>query len=208
MIFIGRDAGPEDLARDWVLTHELTHLGFPDIADAPNWIEEGLATYLEPLARARAGLVTEAALWREMMKGLPRGLEGEGGLDAASGYGRIYWGGALYWMLCDLDLRERTANARGLREVLMAILAEGADASASWPLERALAALEQAAGHPVFRDRLRRMGSQPAREDLATLWRRLGVLYRQDTVTFDDEAPLAAIRRSLTARPASRPGAR
>ena len=206
MIFVGREASPADLARDWVLTHELTHLGFPDVSDAPTWIEEGLATYLEPLARAQAGLISEEALWREMMEGLPRGLEGEGGLDSARGYGRIYWGGALYWMLCDLDLRERTANARGLRDVLRAVLAAGGDATASWPLERTLDALDRAAGQPVFRDRLLRMGSQPAREDLAALWRRMGVVRRGDDVMFDDEAPLGAIRRSLSA--ASSPGAR
>jgi hypothetical protein len=208
MIFVGREASHEDLARDWVLAHELTHLGFPDVSDAPTWIEEGLATYLEPLARAQAGLTAEEAVWGEMMEGLPRGLEGEGGLDSASGYGRIYWGGALYWMLCDLELRERTANARGLRDVLRAILADGGDASVSWSLERTLDALERAAGHPVFHQRLKRMASEPAREDLAELWRRLGVLRRAEGVAFDDQAPLAAIRRSLSAASASSSGAR
>jgi hypothetical protein len=208
MIFVGREASGADVARDWVLTHELTHLGFPDVPDAPSWIEEGLATYLEPLARARAGLIAEEALWREMMEGLPRGLEGAGGLDAARGYGRIYWGGALYWMLCDLELRERTANARGLRDVLRAVLADGGDASASWPLERTLDALERAAGHPVFRQRLKRMASEPSREDLAGLWRRLGVLRGPEGVGFDDQAPLAAIRRALSGGSAPGSGAR
>ena len=141
------------------------------------------------------------------MEGLPRGLEGGGGLDAAHGYRRIYWGGALYWMLFDLELRERTANARGLRDVLSAVVADGGDGTASWPLERTLQALERAAGHPVFRVRLGRMGSQPAEENLPELWRRLGVLRRGASVTFDDTAPLAAIRRSLSAGP-SGPGAR
>jgi hypothetical protein len=208
MILVGREASSADVAGDWVLAHELTHLGFPDVSDAPTWIEEGLATYLEPMARAQAGLIAEEVVWREMMEGLPRGLEGEGGLDSARGYGRIYWGGALYWMLCDLELRERTANARGLRDVLRAVLADGGDASASWSLERTLDALERAAGHPVFRQRLKRMASEPAREDLAELWRRLGVLRRPEGVAFDDQAPLAAIRRSLSASSAPRSGAR
>jgi predicted metalloprotease with PDZ domain len=205
MVFLGRDAGEGDLARDWVLTHELTHLGFPDLSGAPAWVEEGLATYVEPFARAQAGLITEQAVWQEMVEGLPRGIGASdaGGLDSATGYGRIYWGGALYWMLCDLELRERTANARGLQDVLRAVLAAGGNASVDWSLDRALGELESAARLPVFRKRLQAMGTAPAREDLAALWRRLGVVRRRDGVAFDAGAPLAAMRRSLSASVAS-----
>jgi hypothetical protein len=199
MVFLGREASEEDLARDWVLAHELSHLGFPDLSGAPDWIEEGLATYLEPLARAQAGLITAQALWTELLRGLPRGLgaAGDGGLDSARGYPRIYWGGALYWLLCDLELRERTGNARGLQNVLRAMVVAGADGSVRWPLDRALDELERAAGHPVFRERQKRMAREPAREDLESLWRRLGVAPSQAGVVFDEGAPLAAVRRAL-----------
>ena len=202
MIFVGRQAGDQDLARDWVLTHELTHLGFPDLGAAPSWIEEGLATYLEPLARARVGLLSEAAAWGELVEGLPRGLPGRGdaGLDAAQGFRRIYWGGALYWLLCDLELRERTGNARGLQDVLRKLVAAGGNGSVSWSLERALDELERAAGERVFRERLRRMGSEPVRVDLAALWKWLGIARGAGGVAFDESAPLSTIRRSLTAR--------
>lgn len=201
MVFVGGNASEESLARDWVLTHELAHLGLPDLSGAPVWIEEGLATYVEPLARARVGLISESAAWREMTEGLPRGLSGrgEGGLDEAEGYARIYWGGALYWLLCDLELRERTGNARGLQHVLRSVVAAGGNLSVSWSLDHALEELERAAGLPVFRARLRRMGGEPVREDLEALWRRLGIARRGDGVVFDEAAPLAAIRRSLTA---------
>jgi hypothetical protein len=46
------------------------------------------------------------------------------------------------------------------------------------------------------------------REDLETLWRRLGVARRGGGVVFDDAAPLAAYRRSLTAAEPGRAGAR
>jgi hypothetical protein len=201
MVFVGRDASEPSLARDWVLTHELSHLGLPYLAGAPAWIEEGLATYVEPFARARVGSTSEAAVWRELTAGLPRGLSGrgEGGLDSAKAYARVYWGGALFWLLCDLELRERTGNARGLQHALRSVVAAGGNLSVSWSLERAIAELERAAGLPVFGVRLRRMGAEPVREDLEALWRRLGVARRNGDVVFDDAAPLAAIRRSLTA---------
>jgi hypothetical protein len=210
LVFVGRDATVQSVSRDWVLTHELSHLGLPYLSGAPSWIEEGLATYVEPFARARIGSITEAAVWREMTEGLPRGLSGrgEGGLDSAQGYARVYWGGALYWFLCDLELRERTRNARGLQHVLASIVAGGGSLSVSWSLDGAIAELERAAGLPVFRARLQRMGEEPVREDLEALWRRLGIARRGGEVVFDDTAPLGAIRRSLTAPEPIVPGAR
>jgi hypothetical protein len=40
--------------------------------------------------------------------------------------------------------------------------------------------------------------------DLAQLWQRLGVKLVGDAVEFDDAAPLAAIRRAITAAPPQR----
>lgn len=210
MVHVGEKARVGDLERDWVLVHELAHLGFPDVSGAAPWLEEGLATYVEPLARARAGQLSEVALWRELSAGLPRGLPGpdDAGLDAARGYPRIYWGGALYWLLCDLELRERTGNARGLRDVLRSLLAAGGNGSVSWSLERTLDELERAAGVPVFRERLRRMGSEPLAVDLPALWRRLGLVRRGGGIAFDDAAPLAGLRRSLTSAAPPPAGAR
>ena len=56
MIWVGPAAREDDLRRDWVLTHEMVHLGLPNLPRAQRWMEEGLATYVEPIARARAGI--------------------------------------------------------------------------------------------------------------------------------------------------------
>jgi hypothetical protein len=45
-------------------------------------------------------------------------------------------------------------------------------------------------------------GSKPVTPDLAVLWRDLGVKMQGDSIAFDDNAPLAAIRKAITeARP-------
>jgi hypothetical protein len=36
------------LRDDWVMTHEMVHLAFPSVPDEHHWIEEGIATYVEP----------------------------------------------------------------------------------------------------------------------------------------------------------------
>jgi hypothetical protein len=43
----------------------------------------------------------------------------------------------------------------------------------------------------------------PGTVDLADMWKRLGVRVEAGRVTFDDHAPLAALRRAITARVAS-----
>jgi hypothetical protein len=42
------------------------------------------------------------------------------------------------------------------------------------------------------------MGSKPVAPDLAALWRDLGLKLQGESLAFDDAAPLAAIRKSIT----------
>ena len=51
----------ETLASDWILPHEMEHLAVPSVSRPHHWIEEGLAVYLQPIARARAGELTPLA---------------------------------------------------------------------------------------------------------------------------------------------------
>jgi hypothetical protein len=46
-------------------------------------------------------------------------------------------------------------------------------------------------------------GSRPVEVDLAALFKRLGVSRKDGHVVFDENAPLAEIRRAITARAAS-----
>src|SRR3954453_16605494 len=52
---LGRDVDMDALKRDWVLVHEMVHLALPDIEDRYTWLSEGLAVYVEPVARVQAG---------------------------------------------------------------------------------------------------------------------------------------------------------
>ncbi|MGH8699586.1 MAG: hypothetical protein ACREVR_00230, partial [Burkholderiales bacterium] len=124
---VGRFTSHADLKRDWIMTHEMVHLGFPQLAERHAWMEEGLATYVEPIARAQAGQLSEEKVWRDMVEGLPQGLPaaGDRGLDNTHTWGRTYWGGALFFLLADLRIREQTANRVGLQDALRTILNRG-----------------------------------------------------------------------------------
>jgi hypothetical protein len=52
-VLLGRDSGEDDLRRDWVMVHEMVHLALPDMEQRYNWLSEGLAVYIEPVARVQ-----------------------------------------------------------------------------------------------------------------------------------------------------------
>jgi hypothetical protein len=199
-LVLGSETEPGDLRHDWVLAHELVHLGFPSVDESHHWMEEGLATYVEPVARARAGELPAAKVWAELVEGLPKGLPvaGDRGLDRTPTWGRTYWGGALFWLLADVEIRSRTDNRHGLDDALRAIVRSGGTLGRFREVAEVIAAGDGATGVPVLRELYDRMAAAPAPVDLAALWRRLGVVPEDRRVTFDDRAPLAPIRRGIT----------
>ena len=198
---VAQDMKPAAFADDWVLVHEMLHLGFPGLSRQHIWLEEGIATYVEPIARARTGGLTAEAVWSGLVKGLPDGLPraGDQGLDRTHTWGRTYWGGALYCLLADLDIRERSQNRRSLDDALRSILTHVGNITERFEMARVLSEGDRATGLSVMSDLYRKMSVTPYAVDLPKLWEKLGVIPKGDTVTFDDRAPLAAIRRSITA---------
>jgi hypothetical protein len=65
IVHIGADVQPARFADDWILTHELVHISMPGLAAKHSWMEEGMATFLEPIARARAGRLPASEVWAE-----------------------------------------------------------------------------------------------------------------------------------------------
>ncbi len=72
---------------------------------------------------------------------------------------------------------------------------------ADWPLERALRVADTAIESPALETLYDQMKATPVAVDLPQLWRRLGVEPRGDGVLLDDAAPLAPLRRAITAAP-------
>ncbi len=198
-IAAGRSSTATDFANDWMLTHEMVHLAFPSVAERHHWIEEGSATYVETVARARAGDLTPEKAWGDLVDGLPQGLpaSGDRGLDFTPTWGRTYWGGALYCLLADVEIRKRTGNRKGLEHALRAILKAGGTIESEWPLTRALEIGDRAIGVPVLMELYNKMRSAPVPSDLDALRKELGVKRQSGRTEFDDAAPLASIRQAI-----------
>lgn len=199
-ISVGRASAASDFTEDWVLTHEMVHLAFPSVPEEHHWIEEGSATYIEPIARARAGDLTPEKVWGDLVDGLPQGLPqpGDSGLDFTPTWGRTYWGGALFCLLADVEIRKRTGNKKGLEDALRAILKAGGTIESDWPLTRTLEIGDGATGVPVLRELYDKMKGTPAPVDLKELWKELGVERRNGRIEFNGGALLAAIRKAIT----------
>jgi predicted metalloprotease with PDZ domain len=163
-------------------------------------MEEGVAVYVQPIARARLGIIDASDVWRELAEGFPKGLPRgrERGLDDTTSWGRTYWGGALFCMMADVEIRKRTSNQKSFEDALRGIVAAGGNISVEWDFDRVLAAGDRAVGVPVLQELYARMGPQGHSIDLAALLRDLGVVLENGEVKLEDQAPLAAVRRSIT----------
>lgn len=200
LVSVGRAATLQTLADDWVLTHEMIHLAFPSMGDNHHWIEEGLSTYVEPVARAQVGQLPVVEVWKQFIRDMPQGQPGDGdqGLDHTPTWGRTYWGGAMFCLLADVRIHERTRNRKGLRDALRAIVDHGGTISEDWEIEKTLAIGDQATGTRVLLELYHQMRDKPAPVDLDELWNKLGVALHSDEVIFNDKAPEAAIRKAIT----------
>ncbi len=203
IIRLGRDTGVAKLEDDWTMTHEMVHLSVPSVPENSHWLEEGIATYVEPIARVQQGQLEPPRIWTDMLHGMRKGLpaQGDRGLDNTPTWGRTYWGGALFCLLADVEIRERTGNRKGLQDALRGVLAAGGNIQQDWSVERIFAVGDKATGVPVLTGLYHRMGDSPmpGHETLDALWQALGVQADGDGVHLDDNAPLAASRRAITA---------
>jgi hypothetical protein len=196
-LFIGDQAGRTALADDWVLIHELVHAGSPFLANGA-WLMEGLATYLEPVIRARAGLRPAAETWREFHLKMPRGAAAIADSGAAgSGFRGLYWGGAVLALLADVEIRKASSGARGLEDCLRDVLTRVGNAARVIDVADMITACDRALGDGVLGRLVERYAYAANAIDLESLWRDLGVRMENRTVVLDDAAPLARVRDAI-----------
>ena len=105
---------------DWTAPHELTHLLFPYLGHDDRWFAEGIASYLQYPILYAGGMLS----WDEVIERYRQRFEdaaderssGEqsivaqsrGGAGGSGGYGRLYWGGAAYFLHADRALHQAT----------------------------------------------------------------------------------------------------
>jgi hypothetical protein len=79
------------------------------------------------------------------------------------------------------------------------VLAAGGSHEVNWSIGHILTTADTAVGVDVLTHLHDQWGSKPVTPDLDALWRDLGLRFGGGSLEFDDTAPLAAIRASITA---------
>jgi predicted metalloprotease with PDZ domain len=144
--------------------------------------------------------MTPERAWQDLVEGLPQGQPepGDRGLDNTHTWARTYWGGALFCLRADIEIRKRTKNSKGLEHTLRGIRAAGGTIEVKWPIERAIAIGDKSTGAPVLRELYDEMKDSPVTVPLDDLWLQLGIRMSKGVISFDDTAPLAPIRQAIT----------
>ena len=130
---------------------------------------------------------------------MPMGLDSvQGdGLRSARSIGGVYWGGSLFMLLADIDIRHRTGGKKSLGDCLRAVLWKGGDSSQVWTPAKMMAVCDKAVGTNTMSQLAARYVSRGTEVDLGKLWRDMGLIRDEKGFRFDDKAPLVAIRKAI-----------
>lgn len=201
-VLLGPSTDESTYQQDWVLVHEVIHLGLPNLPRAQRWLEEGAATYLETVIRTRLGVRTEKQLWSELSRNLPRGLLSpeDGGYNRSRSWAHMYWGGALFCFLADVEIRTRTRGEKSLADALRAVQRAGGTITTSWAPQALIETADGATGVPVLAELWSALAEGKAPEvELSRVLADLGVRRHADGgIWLDEAAPRAWVRRAIT----------
>jgi len=196
---LGEHTSAEGFHQDWVMTHEFVHTAMPQLDDNHHWLEEGLATYVEPIARVQHGVLSEESVWADMIRDTPKGepLSGDRGLDRTHTWARTYWGGAMFYLVADVRIRQQTNNRKGLQDAMQAMVASGQTIADDGTPEAIFALADKSVGVSVMFPLYRQVSEHAVPEDLNALWTALGVRSDGRGVVYNDQAPLASVRKAI-----------
>lgn len=198
-IEVGEQVDQAALERDWIMVHEMVHLAMAGVPRQHRWLLEGLATYIESVARVQAGHLDADFVWRNFVQRMPQGLpkEGDRGLDHTPTWGRTYWGGAVFFLLADIEIRKNSRNSKSLKDALRGVLAAGYSMQSEATAMQIFEAGDQATGQQVLVEQYLAMRASPQPQELDSTWQLLGITLDGNKVVYDQDALLAWVRRDF-----------
>ncbi len=194
---------------DWVLAHELIHASLPRMEPSAGWLAEGLATYLEPMLRARAGMVDGHEVLEELFREAESAANAENAeLEGTGEPLQLYWGGAHYWLAVDLAIREASGDRQTLEDALRAVAGQLGDVSHRVSSNEVLRVADAALGRPVLSEARQRFAHDRARPSLAGLAHALGLRFESGRLTEEPDSKGRARREAMFGRGGEKSGAR
>jgi hypothetical protein len=153
-LFIDQFRPITEFTQDWTTVHELSHLLLPKVAYRDRWLSEGLASYYQNVAKARAGLLTEQQAWQNLKLGFAKGRKAlTGNLRTSRSTKHLYWGGAAFYLLADVRLRN-LPKPQTLDQVLDNLQRCCLPSEVLWSAEQLTAKLDSLSNSSIFTDLL------------------------------------------------------
>ncbi len=211
-LFIDQTRPSSEWSHDWTAVHELSHVLLPYISRRDAWLSEGFASYYQNVLRARAGLISEADAWRKLVAGFERGRQDTRpgvSLTQASremrrehAFMRVYWSGAAIALVGDMQLRQ-LSDELSLDVALSRLASCCLPSQRMWTAAEAVAKLDELTGQHVLSALYAHWRGSDRFPDVSVLLENLGVIGQGSSLSLDDTAPLAPLRRALMAAPTS-----
>lgn len=206
-LYVDGNRGLAELNANWVLCHELSHLLHPYVSHGGSWLPEGIASYYQNVARARAGLLEPAAAWKKLESGFARGRQqttgGRALADAtntlmhAGQYMRVYWSGAAIALIADVELRRQSNGAMSLDRVLDELGQCCLPTRNRWRPAMLMAKMDAIAGTDTFMRLYEMYVKKPVFPDVGEVFNSLGLGPQQPPAGSAAARVAADLRRAI-----------
>jgi hypothetical protein len=122
-----------------------------------------------------------------------------GGMDGTREWGRLYWGGATFWLEAEIAIYQQSQGHCLLRDAMRAINRASGGNTVEWSPEEMMAVGDRATGTTALRSLYEKFSSHGIDAALPVLFERLGVAaVPSQSVRFDPRAELAGLTRLIT----------
>jgi len=209
-LYVDSTRSLEELNRNWVLTHELSHFVHPYLTGADAWLSEGIASYYQNVLNARSDSLDVESAWKKLHAGFKRGIAQVNRVDTLARdtrsmlrqrqYIRVYWSGAAIALISDVQYHDRSDGATSLDAMLAEFSTCCLPSRRRWRALELMTKLDDIAGYEVMVPLHRRFVEQPMFPDLENLYERLGLQERSRRLEFDHGAAARQGRKNIMGR--------
>ncbi|QQR89053.1 MAG: hypothetical protein IPJ88_12620 [Myxococcales bacterium] len=206
LFFLAKNATPDALRKDWVATHELSHFVTPYVKRSDMWISEGIATYYQEVLRLRAGLQSPEQAWSNLYLGMRAGQNGGTGRTLREesketrrtrAYRRVYWAGAAMAMTVDIMSRMSSDNHKSLDSALQELYKCCGTSKRAWSAEQMASRMDHVFGQSFWGRMTARYLDSVDFPEVNSWFRLMGINRKGKAMEFDDNAPLAFVRKAI-----------
>lgn len=166
----------KELKADWTAAHELSHLLIPYLGKRNAWFAEGFASYMQYQVMHSMGTITDQEMQTRYQEKIERAAtrydmddmpftEAAGELVARRDYPTMYWGGALYFLQVDTNLRRQSQSVPAVLREFLECCRMRVDR-----MNALVSELDRLSGSELFSKQIETMRTSPGFPDESDIW--------------------------------------